>query len=283
MDIERTDFFKAINDVPIKKNEGDYFDGEVLICCKCNTPKSMIFPSKLENFKNKIVPIMCKCRTIEKNKEIAEEKQKKVENRINLLISKGIMDKSHLDYDISQDDKSNKKITNFCKRYLDNWDIVKNKNMGVIFSGDVGTGKTFYACCIAKELMKKGEKICITNFSRILNKYKSFEEEQTDIISMVYNSTLLVIDDFGIERRTEFANEKIFEFIDARIGSKLPTIITTNLTLKELQSQDLELKRIYSRIKKICPLKFIIDGEDRREAESKEIFKDFLKENDLDD
>lgn len=278
MDIKKLNFFEGINNICVKKNDGDYFEGEILMCCNCKTPKSMHFPSEKESFKNKIVPIMCECRKLERQKELEEENSKKIADRINFLISKGMIDVSHLEYDISQDDKTNEKMTKFCESYLKKWDEVKSKGIGAIFTGDVGTGKTFYACCIAKELMKKGENVCLTNFSKILDKYKGLEEDSHKVISMVYNSTFLVIDDFGIERRTEFANEKIYEFIDARKGTKLPTIVTTNLSLKEINGKDLNLKRIYSRLQKMCPLNFTINGKDRRVEEAKCIFKDFLSD-----
>lgn len=277
---ENNTFIEAINNIEIKREKEDYMKDDILFCGKCNTPKStkLDLPPKLSKiFKNKIKPIKCKCREEKIKKDEKQEEINKAYNRIDILLAKGIMDNSYLKYDIRQDDKKNEEITYFCNRYIKNWNEMKNNGVGLLFFGNVGTGKTFHACCIANELLKRGEKICVTNFMRILNKYKNFEEDLNDTINMICNSTLLVLDDFGAERKTEFANEKIFEVIDFRCRKKLPTLITTNLTIKELQNGDLTSKRIFSRISKMCPLKLSLMGEDRRIKQENKDAKKVLK------
>lgn len=61
---------------------------------------------------------------------------------------------------------------------------------------------------------------------------------------------LLIIDDFGIERGTEYALEQVYNIIDARYRSKKPLIVTTNLTLTDLKNpQDVAHARIYDRLR----------------------------------
>ena len=65
--------------------------------------------------------------------------------------------------------------------------------------------------------------------------------------------SLLIIDDLGIERNSDFALEQVFNVIDSRYRSKKPLIITTNLTLSELNNAaDIAHKRIYDRILERC-------------------------------
>lgn len=208
---------------------------------------------------------MCECRKNEIKEYKKQEEINKAYNRVDTLIYKGIMDKNYLKYNINQDDKKNDEMTNFYYNYIQNWETIKKEGIGVLLFGDIGVGKTFFAYCIANELLKRGEKICITNFMKILNIYKNFEEEDlNNIINMICNSTLLVIDDFGAERKTEFANEKILEIVDSRSERNLPNIITTNLDFEKSNTEDITLKRIHSRINKMCNHKIAIYGEDRR-------------------
>ena len=69
----------------------------------------------------------------------------------------------------------------------------------------------------------------------------------------VHRYSLLIIDDLGIERNSDFALEQVFNVIDSRYRSKKPLIITTNLTLSELNNAaDIAHKRIYDRILERC-------------------------------
>ena len=72
-------------------------------------------------------------------------------------------------------------------------------------------------------------------------------------IANITSPTLLILDDFGIERSTEYALEQIYNIINARYLKSKPTIITTNLNFKDIETEqeDVMLGRIYSRIKEI--------------------------------
>ena len=98
----------------------------------------------------------------------------------------------------------------------------------------------------------------MTNFSKILNQLSSmFNEDRNKYIESMNGYSLLIIDDLGIERNSEFALEQVFNVIDSRYRSKKPLIVTTNLTLDELKRPtSLAHARIYDRILERCvPLK----------------------------
>ena len=98
---------------------------------------------------------------------------------------------------------------------------------------------------------------------------------------MLKPSNLLILDDLGAERQSDFALEQVFNVVDSRYKSGKPVIITTNLSLQELKNpSDIKYKRIYDRILEMCvPLQF--KGESKRKEKSqaklnvlKELFKD---------
>ena len=94
----------------------------------------------------------------------------------------------------------------------------------------------------------------MTNFARLLNKLTDmYSGDRNAYIDSFNRYPLLIIDDLGIERNSEFAREQVFHIIDSRYRSQLPMIVTTNLTVNELKdSEDLARARIYDRVLERC-------------------------------
>ena len=156
-------------------------------------------------------------------------------------------------------------------RHVENWTDMKRKNVGLLLMGPVGTGKSFFAGCIANALLEQGERVMMTNFSRILNEMTSYQADKNQIIQNLVDYPLLIIDDLGIERNSEFALEQVYNVIDSRYCKMLPLIVTTNLGLNEMKSTDLDTahQRIYSRILEMC-VPIYCGGEDKRKEEGTE-------------
>lgn len=78
-------------------------------------------------------------------------------------------------------------------------------------------------------------------------------EDRNPFIDSMNRYILLIIDDLGMERNSEFALEQVFHVIDSRYRSRKPLIVTTNLTLTELNAPtDTAHRRIYDRILERC-------------------------------
>ena len=139
------------------------------------------------------------------------------------------------------------------QRYVDHWPEMREKNVGLLLWGGVGTGKSFMAGCIANALMEQEVAVCMTNFARIMNELNSAFAGRNEVVDRLCRYPLLVIDDFGMERGTEYALEQIYNIIDSRYRSRKPLIVTTNLTLTELKNpQDTAHARIYDRLLELC-------------------------------
>ena len=120
--------------------------------------------------------------------------------------------------------------------------------------------------CIANALLDQDVPVLMTNFPTILNRLTGmFSEDRSEFIASFDEYDLLIIDDLGVERSTEYAMEQMFFVIDSRYRSRRPMIITTNLKLSELKNPtDLAHARIYDRILERCaPILF--DGKNFRE------------------
>lgn len=251
---------------------------EITVCAKCGQPKAM----KITILgKERIVPTMCDCRKEELEKQERKENQERIERKVSELIAQGIMDRQYLNNTFANDNGTNKKVSELCQRYVKNWGEIKKENIGMLLYGDVGRGKTFYACCIANELLKQGVSICITSFPKLIDKLSNFDETSKLLVEKAKTQSLLIIDDLGVERQTEFVAEQMFKIIDERVMSGLPTIITTNLSVEDLENpKNIEYRRIYSRILQMCPIKILVENQNNRQADAdrkEKIARDILK------
>ena len=173
--------------------------------------------------------------------------------KIQRLKASGLQDRYLHDYTFANDKGYNPAEIGIARRYVAEWDTMKAKCTGLLLWGEVGTGKSFIAACIANALIEKGVPVLMTNFSKILNTLTGmFNEDRNRFIESFDEYSLLIIDDLGIERSSAFALEQVFNIIDSRYRCKKPMIVTTNLTMDELKHADIAHARIYDRILERC-------------------------------
>ena len=104
---------------------------------------------------------------------------------------------------------------------------------------------------------------------------------RNEYISRLCSYPLLILDDFGMERGTEYGLEQVYSVIDSRYRSGKPLIATTNLTLEELQHpQDTPHARIYDRLTSMCaPVRFTGSNFRKETAQEKlERLKQLMKQ-----
>lgn len=227
------------------KVTADYLDEEgCLHCGICGKRKQM--KVSLMGFEH-VVSCLCECEV--KARQELDEKMQREEAQRQLYQRKsiGLRERRFWEWKFENDNGSNQKIL-IARQYVENWTDMKRKNVGLLLMGPVGTGKSFFAGCIANALLEQGERVMMTNFSRILNEMTSYQADKNQIIQNLVDYPLLIIDDLGIERNSEFALEQVYNVIDSRYCKMLPLIVTTNLGLNEMKSTDLDTahQRIYS-------------------------------------
>lgn len=250
----------------------DYVDEDGFLCCgKCHDRKQMdvTLPAGLspgEDGKTIRVGRLCKCGQEKAERERQERERQEFETRMERLRRDGITDPAYLKHTFAQDDRRNPKISDVCQKYVANWEEMKAQNIGILFYGDVGTGKSFLACAIANALLERLVSVSVTNFPRILNSLQgSFDDERQKRIDRLQHYSLLVIDDLGVERDTSYSVEQVYNVVDTRARSGKPVIITTNLSMKDLENPpSLSYKRIYDRVLEMCPIRLKMVGESRR-------------------
>ncbi|WKY48652.1 ATP-binding protein [Eubacteriaceae bacterium ES3] len=189
----------------------------------------------------------------------------------------GIQDKVLRSARFDLSDGSNLKNMEMAQIYADKFrKEFFQKGSGMIFWGNFGRGKSYTAACIANALIDKGIPVLITSFTRLSQQLYS-EQDKNAFLAALNRYDLLNIDDLGVERKSDYMLENMFNVIDERYKSNKPMIITTNLTLEQLENpSSLALSRLYERILEKCtPLVF--DGENLRDDKRVQNFEEAKK------
>lgn len=120
----------------------------------------------------------------------------------------------------------------------------------LLLFGNTGIGKTFLSHCIAKEVMDSLHSVLYLTasefFDALLEKALNRNDESCLLYEQIHLCDLLIIDDLGTERNTDFVVSQLFVCLNDRILNRKSTIISTNLTLEEIKTNYTE--RTFSRI-----------------------------------
>ena len=233
--------------------EDEYLEEEskLIYCSKCGTPRQ----KRLEVLGKTYEPrCRCVCQQAAYEKQELKRKQREFMDLVSKNRSVGLPDPELRRHTFENDLGYNREQMKKARQFVANWDAFRSKAMGLLFWGYVGTGKSYIAGCIANALLDQGVPVMMTNFARLLNKLTDMYSGDRNAYINSFNSfPLLIIDDLGVERNSEFAREQVFNIIDSRYRSQLPMIVTTNLTVDELKNPaDLARARIYDRVLERC-------------------------------
>ena len=178
--------------------EPEDYTGEdgLLYCGKCRKPKEAYFPEGKTFFGRDRHPSECDCqRAARKEREAAEKRRSHLET-VERLKRQGFTDKTMQDWTFANDNGSCPQMKN-AAGYVARWEQIKDGNYGLLLWGRVGTGKSYFAGCIANALMEQEVPVCMTNFAAILNDLAASFAGRNEYISRLCSFPLLIIDDFG--------------------------------------------------------------------------------------
>lgn len=208
-----------------------------------------------EEFK-KYFHLNCLCR----RKEFEQAEREAEDRKLEELRKKLIPNERYRSFRFSTDDGKDPATTNILKRYVDNFGQCRKSGQGLLLWGSVGTGKTFYAMAVANALIDKKIKATYTTLSTVVKIAQDFGNAEKRL-NWLLDHSVIIIDDLGAQRDTDFANEQIYRFIDECNTRNICLVITTNLLREEMEAaakdtSDLTRARIFSRILEKCfPIK----------------------------
>jgi len=210
----------------------------------------------------------------EENKEFMKEcpckEVKKLSNRLmNARLPEEFKDASLNSFDINVYEKPESKeraanAKRVAKNYVLKFEKMRELGKGLyFFSEEKGSGKTRLAASILHAITKvydkkeeKPLKIIYSSTADLIGEIKStFDSESkvksTDIMDAVKTADLVVLDDIGVENVTKFVEETFTRILDYRLQYKKPTIITSNLSIDDLDTI-YKSGRISSRVEKMA-------------------------------
>lgn len=252
-------------------SEKEYIKDGHAYCKVCHERKD---GDVMEFFGNKmILRVACKCdREIEKQRK-QREKQMEIE-RLKRTCFNSMREWSYTFENYQGEENQSLMIA---KNFVEDYKKMKKENIGLLFYGSVGSGKTYLACSIANSLIEQYQiSVKIRNFAQIINELQKggFDFDKNAYIESLVNTSVLILDDLGIERDTSYAKEQVYNIVNNRYLKHKPTIFTTNLSYSQIENctESVEYQRIYSRIIEMC-IPVMVLGEDYRKVIQEEKLK----------
>lgn len=256
---------KLVGDIPrIKTDEGSYYIGEdgLKHCTVCNEPIEI----KIHwPWGDKTETCMCKCRTEAYHADMAALKTDEtglqimrytdINRRLNPSIS---------DMTFEKDNGSQPKLS-FCREYAKNFPDKMKRGSGLILLGPCGTGKSFGAACILNSVLNQGYRALMISIEKIAEQAEEAGfEGKGEYFDDLMNIPLLILDDLGTARETEYMMEITNRVISDRDKSMKPLIVTTNIPYEDIKNPRTDdWARIWSRINaRAIPINF--SGTDKR-------------------
>ncbi len=257
------------NAAEVSHIQPDTLNSDKRSCCPvCGEPTVNLFDKPIWGIPS--VHRSCKCERDRHAAEEAEREKRRHAQTVQDLKRRCFTGPSMREWTFANDNGKCRQMDK-AHFYVEHWKELLDKNIGYLLWGDVGTGISYNSRSIANALLEQEVSVLMTNFATILNDLTASFEGRNDYIARLCRCSLLIIDDFGMERGTEYSLEQVYNVIDSRYRSEKPLIVTTNLTLNALQHpQDTAHARIYDRLLAMCvPVLIQVENLRRETAQSK--------------
>ena len=244
----------------------DDFVGEdgLLRCGKCGGKKQTIVPLEGNSVK---VACACLCQKAQAKRESeADERSQRFKGALESPVySLRCRAKSSF----ADHDGSNPNALKAARRYAEKWPTMRASGYGLNLCGGVGTGKSFLAGCIVNALLEQEIPALMIDTSTLLNYITRRDIDENEVLKSLQRFDLLVLDDFGAERQTEFIQEALKHVVDARAESGLPMIITTNIAPAKLHEPTPDVERVYDRVSDLPAIQLTGTSKRKERAEKR--------------
>lgn len=211
----------------------------------------------------KVVQPRCSCEIAAFEREIAEAEERKAQAEVERKFSLSSLGDRFKEstFDRFRGREGSDKVVDIARRYAGKFD--REVGTSLLIWGEPGNGKSHLAAAICHDIKGRGFIPVFQSVPELLGRIRSTfnrqsKESEQEIMSAVLKCDLLVLDDIGAEKISDWVLESMFRIIDGRYRNKKPTLFTTNFTPTGLlyrfmpenanAEQEIAAKRIYDRI-----------------------------------
>lgn len=167
-------------------------------------------------------------------------------------------------------DRENRPYYDIAISYVRNFKANRADNIGMVFYGKPGTGKSHLAFSIANNLLEYGYRVIVLSQTGLMQEIKRVSkfgtQGEVEFFDEIGRCDLLILDDLGVGGRSDWELSQLYKAIDDRYRAQLPTIVTTNLDMEELckyLSYD-GVDRTFDRLMEMCPVPVEFKNRPRR-------------------
>ena len=194
-------------------------DDGLKYCGKCHTPKEAYFAENRRFNSIDRHPTDCKCSAEEKARKDAEQKEFNRRNRIYLLRSEAFRDIPAYEWRFDNATSMTPQLAK-AREYADKWEDFSREGIGLLMFGNVGTGKSYAAGCIANALIDRMISVLYINMSDVVNRMQgNFGADRDSYLKQLMRPDLLILDDLGADRNTSYGKERVFDVVNRRLLS----------------------------------------------------------------
>ena len=265
----------------ITLRDDEYWGDDGLPYCK-NCKTTRVFVSADKSFTARC---SCKCQSEAEEQRRKEEARQKALEAFNSRRNLSMLGARYRNIRLENATitENNKDVYARCSRYVEHAKEMRENNIGLYIYGDNSSGKTYLTACICNELLWQGYRCIYTNLATILSEIRSSYDGQgmgeCELLNRLQAYDFAFIDDLGKEfigrefnaSSSKWAEEKLFEVINARYNAQKPTIFSSNYEISALASELRLDKAIIERINEMATRVLKLDGDDFRSAVRKDV------------